>query len=345
MIDVQEFAHGMQSGRCIKGGKFSPEQEQAHYLQREKSWQESHPEAAHLPCYGQRASHVAVAVDVTPAALAAPRASGATSASQVHALQTVCSSGPAPTLVSQPAVESQVHNVLTLAPLAGDVPVDAAASNLTVTDAAVSSETAATASVLTPAPFAGDAAEDDASGNLRSDGGVSSDGAGRVQCPICQEHIDAGDMEVTTCNHAFHRECIQHWDEVCTRNSRDPHCPTCRCPRPVLLLARGRSSSDTTSVSQQRRRDAERLFRELEARRMAIDGVRGNVFENSAQPRCGEYYSFGSTRRPSDTPGASHGEFEGWGQNHRPEHKTWWSRWLSAGCRRRAGAPVAKKVR
>merc|ERR1719284_450519 len=240
MIDVQEFAHGMQSGRCIKGGKFSPEQEQAHYLKREKSWQESHPEAAHLPCYGQRASHVAVAVDVTPAALAAPRASGATSASQVHALQTVCSSGPAPTLVSQPAVESQVHNVLTLAPLAGDVPVDAAASdrsvsdassliitdaavscdraatgsvptpapsvgdaasshtvraasNLTVTDAAVSSETAATASVLTPAPFAGDAAEDDASGNLRSDGGVSSDGAGRVQCPICQEHIDAGD--------------------------------------------------------------------------------------------------------------------------------------------------------
>merc|ERR1712107_41004 len=116
----------------------------------------------------------------------------------------------------------------------------------------------------------------------------------------------------------------------CALNSRDPHCPTCRCPRLVLLLARGRSSSDTTSVSQQRRRDAERLFRELEARRMAIDGVRGNVFENSAQPRCGEYYSFGSTRRPSDTPGASHGEFEGWGQNHRPEHKTWWSRWLSA---------------
>ena len=42
------------------------------------------------------------------------------------------------------------------------------------------------------------------------------------ECSICLEDIDLKDLEILSCNHKFHKECIDIWTK------KNPICPYCR---------------------------------------------------------------------------------------------------------------------
>lgn len=41
-----------------------------------------------------------------------------------------------------------------------------------------------------------------------------------MDCPICLDVINIDDPKILTCNHRFHKECINQWIQ--------PTCPICR---------------------------------------------------------------------------------------------------------------------
>lgn len=53
------------------------------------------------------------------------------------------------------------------------------------------------------------------------------------QCSICTESIEAETEKRLSCNHEFHRECVDEWLRKSTAN---PTCPLCRAPQRGSIL-------------------------------------------------------------------------------------------------------------
>ncbi len=49
-----------------------------------------------------------------------------------------------------------------------------------------------------------------------------------TECSICLDSLGMDHLK-TVCNHIFHRECIERWDEASPKNG----CPLCRQPNPL----------------------------------------------------------------------------------------------------------------
>ena len=43
------------------------------------------------------------------------------------------------------------------------------------------------------------------------------------ECSICLEDIELKDLEILSCNHKFHKECIDTWFRI------NKNCPMCKC--------------------------------------------------------------------------------------------------------------------
>ena len=70
-------------------------------------------------------------------------------------------------------------------------------------------------------------------------------------CPICYDQINDSSKYITSCNHIFHRECINNWISFSEKN---PECPYCRNKLNLKIIKHKNSIKNKVYITKNIRR-------------------------------------------------------------------------------------------